>query len=89
MYTATAGYAGPDSLTYTVADDQGYVSAPATVTVNVAAPPPAPKSGGGGSTSTELVMLLTFAALARVLLGARGCEQNPRKSPVSEGTQFL
>lgn len=66
MYTATAGYAGPDSLTYTVADDQGYVSAPATVTVNVAGPPPAPKSGGGGSMSTDLVMLLTLAALARV-----------------------
>ena len=68
MYTAATGYAGPDSLTYTVADDQGYVSAPATVTITVAAPPPAPKSGGGGSMSTELVMLLALAALGRVLL---------------------
>ncbi|HEY7660756.1 MAG TPA: zinc-dependent metalloprotease family protein [Actinomycetota bacterium] len=42
-YTPTAGYSGPDSFTYTVEDDDGAVSAPATVSITV-------QGGGGGTT---------------------------------------
>ena len=38
-YTPTTGYFGTDTFQYTVADTQGVVSAPATVTVTVDAPP--------------------------------------------------
>jgi hypothetical protein len=41
-YTPTAGYTGTDTFKYTVANTQGGVSTPATVTVTVSAP-----SGGG------------------------------------------
>ena len=47
-YSANAGYAGADSFSYSVLDNQGRRSAAATVSVSVTAPP-APPSGGGGS----------------------------------------
>lgn len=50
-YTAATGYTGPDTFNYTIADNQGFVSNPATVTVNVTAPAP-PASSGSGSSST-------------------------------------
>jgi ribosomal protein L24E len=37
-YTANAGYSGPDSFQYTIADDNGGVSLPGTVSVNTALP---------------------------------------------------
>lgn len=70
-YTAATSYAGSDTFAYTVADDQGYVSNPATVTITVVAAPSPPASsaggsggGGGGLGSTELV-LLALTMLAR------------------------
>jgi len=48
IYTARTGFSGSDSFTYTVADDQGFVSAPAEVKVDVTAP-----SGNGGSGGTD------------------------------------
>ena len=41
-YTPDDGYAGPDSFTYTVTDDAGARSAPATVSITVDAPTPPP-----------------------------------------------
>jgi hypothetical protein len=41
-YTPTGGFEGGDAFTYTVADDQGARSNPATVHVVVASPPPPP-----------------------------------------------
>ncbi|MBK0383670.1 gliding motility-associated C-terminal domain-containing protein [Pedobacter sp. SD-b] len=38
-YTPNAGYSGPDSFTYTVKDNRGAESNPATVTIAVPAPP--------------------------------------------------
>src|SRR5262249_6668684 len=55
-YTPTAGYSGQDTFAYTVADNQGAVSAPAQVTVTVtpsvtvsSGGDPGSKGGGGGS----------------------------------------
>ncbi len=50
-YTPDAGFSGTDTFSYTVQDDAGAGSDPATVTVTViaAADPPAPPPGGGGS----------------------------------------
>jgi trimeric autotransporter adhesin len=76
IYTPTAGYAGSDSFTYTVADEQGFASNAATVTLTVtAAPPPSPPgngggSGGGGGGGGQLgwleVLLLSLAASLRL-----------------------
>jgi cyclophilin family peptidyl-prolyl cis-trans isomerase len=57
-YTPTAGYVGPDSFQYTIADANGDVSAPATVTLNVVPPPVQVQIGAktaapGGLTYTE------------------------------------
>jgi ELWxxDGT repeat protein len=49
MYTPTAGYSGQDTFAYTVADNQGVVSAPAQVTVTVT--PAVTVSTGGESGS--------------------------------------
>lgn len=51
IYTPNAGFSGIDSFTYTVQDNQGAVSAPGTVTVNVASP-----------TGTVAVLLAQFRA---------------------------
>ncbi len=50
-YTPSAGYTGPDSLTYTVADLNGTVSAPGTVTL-YAAPEAVKVTVGAGQTLT-------------------------------------
>jgi ELWxxDGT repeat protein len=53
-YAAATGYSGSDTFTYTVADNQGYVSSPASVTINVIAPSTSGGSGdgsGGGASS--------------------------------------
>jgi len=47
QYTATAGYVGPDSLTYMASDVQHYAGAPATVSLAVTEP----VGNGGGSGS--------------------------------------
>jgi ELWxxDGT repeat protein len=47
LYTPSAGYTGQDVFAYTVTDNQGAVSAPAQVTVNVT--PAVTVSGGSGS----------------------------------------
>jgi ELWxxDGT repeat protein len=72
-YTPTAGYAGTDTFAYTVSDNQGGTSAPATVTVTATAapvsPPPVPpvtpgtggKGGGGAMSLLELIALALFA----------------------------
>jgi hypothetical protein len=39
-YTPVAGFVGTDSFSYTLTDNLGYVSAPASVTLMVSAPPP-------------------------------------------------
>ncbi|WP_231757938.1 glycoside hydrolase family 9 protein [Microbulbifer elongatus] len=39
LYTPDAGFFGIDTFTYTVSDDAGAVSAPATVTIDVESPP--------------------------------------------------
>jgi len=53
LYTPTTGFAGTDTLAYTVSDNQGIASAPASVTVSVTAPP---ASGGGGGSITWLTL---------------------------------
>jgi len=71
VYTPTAGYSGTDTFAYTVSDDQGATSSPATVTVTVtaAASPPSTGStgsggGGGGALGIlELLGLLSFGGL--------------------------
>lgn len=71
-YTPDAGFSGTDTFSYTVQDDAGAGSDPATVIVTViaAADPPAPPSGrgdGGGASG-----LLWLAAMALVLLRRAG-----------------
>jgi hypothetical protein len=48
-YTPQTGFTGSDSLAYTVQDDQGGASAPATLHITVTAAPVPPASSGGGS----------------------------------------
>jgi ELWxxDGT repeat protein len=77
-YTANASFSGADQFTYSVADNQGRRSLPATVRVTVtAAPSPAPPStptppnssgGGGGGGAFGLTGLL---GLALALASAR------------------
>jgi ELWxxDGT repeat protein len=52
VYTPTTGFAGTDTFAYTVSDDQGIASAPATVTIAVTSP----SSGGGGGSITWLTL---------------------------------
>jgi len=85
-YTPTAGYAGQDTFAYTVADNQGAVSAPASVTVDVKAavtvtPPPQTSGSGGGSGGgggggggvgyLDIAVLLTLIGLRGVHLRRR------------------
>jgi ELWxxDGT repeat protein len=67
-YTPTAGFAGTDTFAYTVSDNQGGTSAPATVTVtsSVQSVPPVTsgansKGGGGAMGLLELLGLMLFA----------------------------
>ena len=68
-YTATAGYTGPDTLAYTVADVAGQVSAPTAVTVNVI---PAPQSVTIGAGSKVKAVAFTQPDGARGRLTVRG-----------------
>jgi len=73
VYTPAAGFSGTDTFAYTVSDDQGATSTPATVTITVTAaaatPPPSTggSTGGGGGGGTigvlELFGLLAFGGL--------------------------
>lgn len=63
-YTATTGFSGTDSFTYTVMDDDGATSNSATVSITVNAAPPPSNGGGGGSMGAGLLLLL-FAGLGR------------------------
>lgn len=73
LYTPTAGYTGTDAFEYTVADNQGAVSAAATVTMTVTASMTTTtngsgggsKGGGGAARPLDLAILLFF-------LGMRG-----------------
>jgi hypothetical protein len=73
VYTPNAGYAGSDSFTYTVSDNQGATSNPATVTITVTAAKTSSSggssggggssSGGGGGGAMNLFELLVLAGL--------------------------
>jgi ELWxxDGT repeat protein len=69
IYTPTAGYTGQDTFAYAVADNQGSVSAPAQVTVDVKAtvtvtPPKGSSGGGGGAVGyLDIAALLTLIGL--------------------------
>jgi ELWxxDGT repeat protein len=69
IYTPAAGYTGQDMFAYAVADNQGSVSAPAQVTVDVKAtvtvtPPKASSGGGGGAVGyLDIAALLTLIGL--------------------------
>ncbi len=60
-YTAATGYTGTDSFTYTVADNKGLVSPPATVTITVTAVGPvaaafvAPVLAGAGPATIDVL----------------------------------
>jgi ELWxxDGT repeat protein len=67
LYTPSTGYSGVDTFAYTVKDNQGVASPPATVTVTVtaaSAPAPAPSHGGGGA----ITMLPLFGLMLQLLL---------------------
>ena len=74
-YTASAGYSGTDSFTYTVADNQGAISNAGTVNITVTAPttPSPPASGGkkGGGGPMGPWDLLALAALLFVRKGGK------------------
>jgi ELWxxDGT repeat protein len=85
-YTARADASGTDTFSYTVKDDQGYESAPATVQIVIAAvtvtppsptQPSSPASGGGGggggsSTPAEIGVLCALALRASQSRKRRG-----------------
>jgi len=74
-YIARGGFAGADSFTYSVADDQAYASSPATVQVTVTAapsppaPPPSSGGGGGGGGGGGAIHLLELSLLLLLRLG--------------------
>lgn len=69
IYTPAAGYTGQDMFAYAVADNQGSVSAPAQVTVDVkptitVTPPKGSSGGGGGAVGyLDIAALLTLIGL--------------------------
>jgi ELWxxDGT repeat protein len=90
-YTPVAGYAGTDSFTYTVADNQGNASNAATVTLTVTA---APTSGGGGNDGgggnggggplrwLDVLLLAALAAWKLVRIAARDRAAGKNLSPL-------
>lgn len=69
VYTPTSGFAGTDTFSYTVGDDQGATSSPTMVTITVTAaaatpPPSAGGSTGGGGGGGALGVLELFGLLA-------------------------
>src|SRR5699024_1430505 len=81
-YTPTAGYAGSDTFTYTVSDNQGNTSSAATVTLNVTAAPipiddgkvivQASKGGGGPLGWLDLLALAALGLWRLVRISTRG-----------------
>jgi trimeric autotransporter adhesin len=70
-YTPVAGFGGSDTFTYTVSDNEGQTSLPATVTVSVSsnilvgsAESPGQSGSGGGGGLLNLLDLLVLGALA-------------------------
>ena len=68
VYTPAAGFSGTDSFTYTVNDNQGATSAPATVTLSVTAPTVTVSGGHGGGGALDITMLLGLVALCGLRL---------------------
>ena len=81
-YTPQSGFTGSDSFTYTVQDDQGLVSPPATVTVSVVAATTSGgssgggKGGGGGAFSLLEILLMTLAAAVLQFVHPRRADAN-------------
>jgi ELWxxDGT repeat protein len=71
IYTPSTGFSGTDSFAYTVKDNQGATSAPATVTVTVTAAVAAPPSHGGGGAFAVFQLLGLMLLLAAHSLRAR------------------
>lgn len=67
-YTPTAGYTGPDSFTYTVADTAGTVSGPATVSLTVVAPPATVTIGN--ATNRSLIFTQPNGSVAHLVVGS-------------------
>jgi hypothetical protein len=71
IYTPTAGYTGQDTFAYTVADNQGSVSAPSLVTVDMKAAvtviPPKGSGGGGAVGYLDIAALLALIGLRAAL----------------------
>jgi ELWxxDGT repeat protein len=85
VYTPTAGYSGTDTFAYTVADNQGAVSAPAQVTVTVTASVTVTGtgSGGGGKGGGGTVGLPDLAILL-FFLGLRALPHRVRYRPIRD-----
>jgi ELWxxDGT repeat protein len=90
-YTPTAGYAGTDTFTYTVADNQGNTSSAATVTLTVTAAASdggsvtvsSGKKGGGGPLRWyDLLALAALAAWRLVRIGRRNTATWKNLSPL-------
>ena len=80
-YTPTPGFSGEDSFAYSVSDNQGAVSAPAKVTIEVKAitvTSPAKGGGGGSIGSLDVIALL---ALCRLRAARRNRSGNPQQVP--------
>jgi ELWxxDGT repeat protein len=91
-YSAQAGYVGADSFSYTVADQQGAVSAPASVQIDVTAPmstapPPGTTGGGGGGGGSLGATYLYFLALFCIATALRG-RKSVRRAPISENNNL-
>ena len=69
IYTPATGFAGTDTFSYTVNDNQGATSNAATVTVAVTAPPAAIGDGGGGGSLRilDLGALLVLWLIGRIV----------------------
>jgi len=88
-YTPASGYSGTDTFAYTVSDNQGGASAPATVTVTSTVPtvPPVTSGtgGGGGKGGGGAMSLLELFALATFI--AWGSLADSRTAPALEITE--
>lgn len=81
-YTPQTGFTGSDSLAYTVQDDQGGTSAPATLHITVtAAPAPPTSSGGSSGTGGGGELNEAVVALLALLVMGRGCGRAGTSGP--------
>lgn len=71
-YIAEADYVGPDSITFTLTDEAGVISQPATVSIDVVAvqKPHSSSSGSGGSFGWLTLVLLPLAFRRRQKMAA-------------------